>query len=244
MNNKIFIISFLFAAIVLPVAVNAQAYWPNYNNNNYNGPITFSQNNTSVGLGQSTTVTIYGGYGNGYYLATASSLVGTGINGNILSIYGNANGNAVLTICAYNSNSCGNLYVNVYGNYYPNNYYTNYYPNNYYPNYYPNYQYSNYNYQSPIYLGQSNIYMSSGQNYSVNISGGGNYRVSSISNPNIVSATINGNMLNVYAFNQGSTNITVCQNYGSCANLYVNVSGNYNNNYHPIPMRRIPRYRY
>jgi len=132
-------------------------YIPNYNytyannyNYNYGSQVSFSQNNISLPVGQSTTVTLYGGYGS-YYLSSSSSLVGTGINGNILSIYANSSGSTVLTVCSYNS-LCNNLYVNVYYNnviYYPQPQYQYYpmqyqqyqrypirqYPHQYYPHY-------------------------------------------------------------------------------------------------------------
>jgi len=198
----------------------AQMYYlPNYQNyNNYfPSSISFSQNTVSLSLGQSTLVTIYGGYNNGYYLLSNSSIVGTGINGNMLSLYANASGGTTLTICSYGSNSCGNLYANVYGNYtYP-------------------YQYQNqYQYQYPISLSRNNINMNIGQSQSININGMGNYYMSNIYNnygSSVVSAYVNGNVLSVYANNPGSSNITVCQNINSCATLYVNVV---NNNPYPV----------
>ena len=160
---------------------------------------------------------------------------------------------------AYNIPFNGMVYVVVNGaassqiqwpSYYNNNYYpNNYYPNNYYPytysqyNYYPN---NYYQYQQPISLSQSNISMYYGQNNSITIYGSGNYYISNNSNPYVASAYLNGNNLNIYASNPGSTNITICQNNGSCAYLYITVINNnpqpmyYNNNYwmHPMNMFR------
>ena len=245
--------------VIVDGAVSQQMQWPYYNNNynvnnNYNNynysPVSFSQNNINVEIGQSTNVALYGGYNNNYYLASNSSLVGTGIAGNTLSVYGNSNGTANLTICSYSGGACGTLFVTVYGN-------PAYYPTYYYPQYnyqYPNqYQYSNYyyNYQYPISLSQNSISMNVGQNQSVNISGGGGYYyLSNISTPSIVSASVNGSNLNIYANSPGSTNVTVCQNNGSCAYLYVNVLNNYNfhpyhnqPNYHPNYGPPAPYYR-
>ena len=228
--------------VVVDGATSQQISWPNYNNYNYNSynnynysQISFSQNNISVGVGQSTTVTLYGGYNNSYYVSSDSSLVGTGIIGNILSIYGNANGTTNLTICS-GSNNCGNLYITVYGNstyYYPQYQYSNYQ----YSQYYPNYQY-----QYSVSLSQNSLNLRAGQNSSITVYGNGSYYISNSSNPNIASASINGNNLNVYAYNAGSSNITVCQNYGTCAVLYISVANNnqYPNNYYHSPGRQYP----
>ena len=249
MYKKILIISaviFMFLAgnvfaqtyYVPPVNYN-QNYIPNYNsnynynyNNSYASQVSFSQSNITLQAGQSTNIILYGGYN--YYISSNSSLVGTGISGNVLSVYGNSAGTGFLTICA-NGASCNNLYVTVYGNInYNYNYNYNYqYQNQYYPNYLPNYYQNNYQNQSSIYLSQNSINMSAGQNQSISIFGGyNNYYVSSNSNSSVAVASINGNTLNVYAYSAGNANITVCQNSGSCTSLYVSVSGN-NYNYTP-----------
>jgi hypothetical protein len=75
-----------------------------------------------------------------------------------------------------------------------------------------------------------------GQSTSVNIYGtsstgsgyyGGSYYISSNSNSTVATASISGNMINLYGGQTGSTTIAVCQSgYSSaCANLYVTVGG-------------------
>ena len=225
--------------VVVDGTSSQEISWPSYNN--YVNPsvtssVSFSQNNISLAVGQSVNVTISGGYNNGYYLSSASSLVGTGINGNDMSIYGNADGTANLIVCSENSSSCGTLTVNVYGT--AVNYYPQYYPITYYQYPYPN----QYPAQYPISLSQNSIYLNAGQNSSVTIYGNGGYYVSNDSNSSIASVSINGSTLNVYAYNAGNSDITVCQNSGSCATLYVVVA--YNPPPPPTPTIVTGYYRY
>jgi hypothetical protein len=114
-------------------------------------------------------------------------------------------------------------YNNGYNNYAP-------YPTNYYPQYqYPSYQATT--------LSQNTLYLNAGQSSSVSIYGGGNYYVSNNSNSSVASGSINGNILNIYAYNGGSANISVCGSFGSCASVFVNVA----NAYVPPPVY-IPSY--
>lgn len=84
-----------------------------------------------------------------------------------------------------------------------------------------------------VYLSQSNISLNTGSNTTVSISGGtGTYYVSSNSNSNVASYSINGSILTVNGLNNGNTTLTVCSasTGSSCATLYVSVYG-YNNNF-------------
>jgi len=85
-----------------------------------------------------------------------------------------------------------------------------------------------------ISLSQTNLTLYPGQSQTVTIYGNGSYYISGNSNANIVSASISGSALNIAGNTVGSTNVTVCQNYGQCVVLYVSVSANqYNNGYYP-----------
>jgi hypothetical protein len=181
--------------VIVDGASSNDASWPNYNYNTY--PVYLSQNNLSVAVGQSASITISGGYNNNYYLSSSSPLVNASINGNVLNVYGNTAGSATLAVCSNNS-SCSDLYVTVY---------------------------NNTSYSQPT-LSQNNIYMYVGQNRSLNIYGNGSYYISNNSNSSVASASINGSIISVYAYAVGSSNITVCQNGGSCTNLYVSVANN------------------
>jgi hypothetical protein len=82
-----------------------------------------------------------------------------------------------------------------------------------------------------ISLSQTNLTLYPGQSQTVTIYGNGSYYVSVNSNSNIASASINNSVLNITGNTVGSTNVTVCQNYGQCAVLYVSISANQYNNY-------------
>ncbi len=97
---------------------------------------------------------------------------------------------------------------------------------------------NNYNNGGSIYLSQSSLNVNSNQTVTDYIYGGsGTYNISSNSNSSIASAYITGNTVNVYGYNPGSTNITICSvnsGYG-CVTLYVIVNGN-NYNYSPVTL--------
>lgn len=62
-----------------------------------------------------------------------------------------------------------------------------------------------------------------GQNGTITLSGGsGGYYISSNSNPNFTTASINGNTLTVNGLQTGTSNITVCSFSGSCGVISVN----------------------
>jgi hypothetical protein len=83
-------------------------------------------------------------------------------------------------------------------------------------------------------VGQSQtiqIYQSSGVYNGSNYNYGGTYYVSSNTNSAVVSASVSGSSLSIYALTSGSATITVCSNgisysyaNGQCATLYVMVS--------------------
>lgn len=79
-----------------------------------------------------------------------------------------------------------------------------------------------------VFLSQSNLSLYAGQTSSVTISGGtGTYYMSSNSNSNVASISINGSVATVTAINGGSTTFTICSASAgsSCATLYVTVNG-------------------
>ena len=83
------------------------------------------------------------------------------------------------------------------------------------------------NSSSNLSFSQNNIVLNPGQNFSVMVIGTGGYSISSNSNSNIISASVNGNQINLYASTFGGSNITVCGSDGSCGVLYVvAVNGN------------------
>ncbi|MDB4939838.1 MAG: hypothetical protein JWO40_263 [Candidatus Doudnabacteria bacterium] len=201
----------------------------NYYNNN--SQITFSSTNPTVGIGQTTAVTLFSNsynnsYNNGsYYISSNSNsnAVSAYISGSTLNLTGVTTGTSSITVCQNsNGTQCATLFVTANGNYYNNN---------------------NYNNNGSLTFSPSSVSVIAGQtslvtiysNYSGYNNGYSNYTVSSNSNPNVATVTVSGNALNVYGVNAGSTTVSVCQttNY-QCNSLYISVTGytnNYNNNY-------------
>ena len=227
------------------------------NNGGYtNGQISLSQTSLNLYVGQSQSVTIYNNnsyYGyNQYYVTNNSNGVVSGtVNGNTITVYGQSAGSGSLSVCS-NYGGCATLYVTVTGNYYNNGgscgYYNGYYSCNNggytgscggcYTTCYPC---NNYGYGTPISVSNNNVQVRVGSTASVTIYGGNNnyqygngyygynnYYVTS-NNSNIAYATVNGNVLNIYGTNPGSTTITVysANGGGQCTTIYVTVTQQY-----------------
>jgi hypothetical protein len=176
--------------------------------NGYGGntSVYFSPSTANLNLGQSMTVSIYSttGYYGSYNISSNSnsSVASASITGTNLYLYGGSDGTATITVCQNSYSSCGTLYVSV-GN--------------------------GGSYSNSLSLSETSLNLYQGQSSTVTIYGNGSYYISSNSNPSIVGANISGNVVNVYASQNGSATITICQNsYNSCDELYVNV-GNSNN---------------
>ncbi len=78
-----------------------------------NSSVTFSQTNPTLSIGQTVTLTIYGGTGS-YYLSTTPTNVQASVSGNILTLYGTNVGSTNVSVCA-SSGGCGTLYVTING---------------------------------------------------------------------------------------------------------------------------------
>ncbi len=209
--------------------------WP-YSNGGGNGSVSLSQNSLALQNGQNASVNIYGG-SNGYYVSSNSNagIASVSINGNQVNVYANGNqGSTNILICSnnnYGNNNCATLYVTVNGG------------NN------------NYNYGS-LNLSQSYLNLGIYQTMNVSVYGGsGVFYVSSNSNPNVATVSINGSNVSVTGYQNGSTQIQLCSSasnsynqnyynnyvYQSCATLSVNVGGyNYNNYYSNPPITYYP----
>jgi hypothetical protein len=189
-----------------------------YNNNNCgsvyvtvsgysSGSIYFNPSSLSISSGQTSMVylsTPYGYSGNYYIYANTSSYIATAsISGSTLTITGNNNGTATITVCQSGSSStCGNFTVTVNGSIYGG---------------------------GTLSLSQSSVTLTSGQNSNISLYGNGSYYISSGSNTSAFSSTISGNTLSIYGLSSGSGSVTVCQNNPySCATVYVTVNGYYN----------------
>lgn len=92
------------------------------NNNNSVSAITFSQSNVSLSIGQSMTISVYGGSGSNYFIAynSNSSGVQASLSGSSLYLNGLANSANAIVVCSATA-SCGAVTVTV-GNTTNNNY--------------------------------------------------------------------------------------------------------------------------
>jgi len=189
--------------------------------NNYGGgSIYFSPSSVSLAAGQSSTVSVYNNnYNSGSYVLSSdsnSSVANASISGSSLYVSGLTAGSTNIMVCQSGySSSCATLYVTVTGSVLGAS---------------TNIWFSP---QSPtMYAGQSlavsvnsGVYGSTAYSY-----GSTAYYVSSNSNPGVVTASLNGTVLNLYANTNGTDNISVCSSaLGFCNTLYVTVGtgGNY-----------------
>jgi hypothetical protein len=125
------------------------------------------------------------------------------------------------------------------------NYYD--YNNNYNNNYNDNncYTYYNSNCGRSLTLSQNNVNLVAGQYKAITIYGSSNYYVYSNTNPYNVSASVTGNILNIYANNAGTSTLTICQSNlaSNCSNVIVYVTNNVNNYRQAyVPHRTVNRF--
>ena len=156
--------------------------------------LSFSQSNPSITPGQTVSVTVSGGSGS-YYIASNSntSAVQANLVSNTLTLYGNSNGMAILSICS-STGGCGTVTATVAA------------PGS-----------------IPVTLSQTNISLTIGQVFYLSITGIGNYSIYNNSNPSVASAAISGSTATITAINSGTTDITICQSDGQCKEEYVTV---------------------
>ena len=166
---------------------------------NSSSVVTFSQNAPTVSIGQTVTVSMYGGSSGAYYVSTNSnpSIVQTTLtNSTTMSLLGLASGSSNITVCS-SAGGCGTLTVSV-------TYVSN---------------------GGTIALSQSTLSLLIGQTLSVTISGG--TAPYNLPNPSgsVYQASISGNILTVTGVSTGSTWFNVCSAAGGCTSLTVTVNG-------------------
>lgn len=167
------------------------------------GAVTFSQQNPNLTVGQTLTLTLYGGNSGSYYLQnnSASGVVQTSVGGNTLTLTGLTNGSATLTLCL-SSGGCSPLYVTVGAS-----------GNN-----------------GNITFSTSNPTLNVGQTMSVYVYGGsGSYHLQNNSASNIAQVTLGSNTLTLVGSASGSGNLGVCDSNNNCGSLYLTVGGTVSN---------------
>ena len=192
----------------LYVTVNGSCY-----SGNCSGNFSLAQTSVNMNIGQNTTVATYNSNGSLYISSNSnSSVVSVSITGSSIYLYANSAGSSTISICSSNSN-CASLYVTVGGSG-----------------------------SGSVWFSPSSPTMYVGQSLAVSINSSASngaygynssyYYISSNSNSGVVSASVSGTVLNLYANSSGSSTLTVCANSLSfCGTLYVTVSGgSYGNN--------------
>jgi len=231
---KILCTGFLIAVGAFSTA-HAQTYHPQGYPYNYNAPTTYygnpyqydyyqhpyypyppygypsvslSQNSLALSVGQTATVSVYGGTN---FSLSSNNAYSTwqSVSGNTVTIQGLVYGSNTITVCAtggYYQSGCANLYVNVSDG----NYYGYQYPYNSSAYYYPYNQYL-----GNSLLDEETVRIDVGEQEKIDINEFGNwYRdtyVSNNSNRRVTSVSINGDKLKIKGLREGSTVISVCQ---------------------------------
>jgi len=177
------------------------------------GNIYFSPSSVNLTAGQSQSVTIYNNnnyYNNNYYVSSNSnsSVASASISGSTLYVNALTSGSTSIAVCQSGYSNCATLYVTVSGGSSNTNLW--------------------FSPASPnLYVGQSLAVSVNSSAYATVYPYNTNaYYVASNSNSNVASASISGTVLNLYAYQNGSTNISVCHSSLSfCSTLYVTVGG-------------------
>ena len=180
------------ACVNLSVAVNSSS-------SSTSNPV-FSQNNLSLTLGQSQSVTVSGN--GGYYVSgnTSSSVASATINGTVITVNSLSIGNTNISICQ-NGGLCSILYVTVLSSA----------------------STTTTTATSFLTFSNSNPSMSVGQGSVVTISGGSGYTVAYNSNSGVAQTGITGSSLIISGIKKGCAVIVVCSSNNTCGALLVSV---------------------
>jgi hypothetical protein len=182
------------ACVNLSVAVNSSS-------SSISNPV-FSQNNLSLTLGQSQSVTVSGN--GGYYVSgnTSSSVASATINGTVITVNSLSIGNTNISICQ-NGGLCSILYVTVLSS--------------------ASTTTTTNTATSFLTFSKSNPSMSVGQGSVVTISGGSGYTVAYNSNSGVVQTGITGSSLILSGVKKGCAVVVVCSSNNTCGALLVSV---------------------
>jgi len=163
-------------------------------------PLTFSQNDVQLSIGGTTSVSVSGGpTGSVYYISSNSNTGAVAVsmptNSTTLTLTGISNGTSVVTVCT-SMGSCGSLSVTV-------SYVSN---------------------GGPITLSQNTLSLLAGQTLPITIAGG--TTPYNLLNPetNVVSSSINGNVLSITAISAGMSLVNVCSKGGACTGINITVT--------------------
>ena len=161
-------------------------------------PITFSQNNVTVGYGQNVPIIVAGGTGTYSVVSNSnSSAVQASLNGSTVNLYAaSTSGSAAITVCSSNMSSCGVINATASAAA-----------------------------ASALAFSVPAPSIAPGHVVSVIVSGGsGSYYVASNSNSSAVQANLVGSTLTLYGNSTGSATLSVCSSSGGCGTLVTTVA--------------------
>lgn len=167
------------------------------------GPISLSQNNLWLQVGQAVSVTVSGGTFP-YSLSNDSknnAIFQASLNNNILTLTGVGAGSGNLDVCSA-AGACVQLSVLVNG----------------------------VSSSTQLTFSNNNLTLNVGGSTDVSLFGAGGYYISSSNNQNVASFVLNNNKITVKALSSGNANATICQNGGQCGIIYAAVSSNNTSN--------------
>ena len=161
-------------------------------------PITFSQNNVTVGYGQNVPIIVAGGTGTYSIVSNSnSSAVQASLNGSTVNLYAaSTSGSAAITVCSSNMSSCGVINATASAAA-----------------------------ASTLAFSVPAPSIAPGHVVSVIVSGGsGSYYVASNSNSSAVQANLVGSTLTLYGNSTGSATLSICSSSGGCGTLVATVA--------------------
>ncbi|MDR3643281.1 MAG: hypothetical protein P4L74_06690 [Candidatus Doudnabacteria bacterium] len=171
--------------------------------------LTFSSTNPVLSTGQTIAVSISSANNSSasYYLSNNSNsgVVNASISGSVITLSGQGQGTATLSVCQNSSNICSSLVVTVNSN--------------------------GTNSSGTLTFSPTALTsLVTGQNSAVAVSGStGTIYISSNSNPTDITTGINGTTVTVYALGAGTGTLNICdQGTSHCGTLYVAISGSGN----------------
>lgn len=171
------------------------------NSSSAGSSIYFSQNNLSMPIGSSASVTVSGGSGTYNVVNNSNSLsVSASLSGSLISLYAqNVSGASAITVCSTNMSACGVLNVTVGGSSASSN--------------------------NLIFM-PSNPVIAVGQATTTAVIGGTlPYYVSSNSNSSAIQASVSNNIVTLIGQAAGTASITICSsNGGTCGTFYATVN--------------------
>lgn len=161
------------------------------------GPITLSQANLWLQIGQAVSVVISGGSAPYSFVndANSATLFQTALNNNILTLTGVKAGSASVSVCS-SGGACTQLSVLVNG----------------------------VSSNTQLTFGSNNLSLKVGSTSDVSLYGSGGYYISNSTNQNVATIVISGNKAVVTALAAGNANATVCQTGGQCGVIYAAVT--------------------